>query len=114
TASKKIALSIGFGARAFCSPIRSIPLLRTFVEEEYSARMPNVAGGNWRTALFGSSGHRPPGLYAQRSSTPLLCQRKADRNVRLAHRPLACVPCRWAEKIFGESICLSQSFSLAG
>src|SRR5438128_10682306 len=38
----------------------------------------------------------------------------SGQNVRLAHRPLACVPCRWAEKIFGESICLSQSFSLAG
>jgi DNA-binding Lrp family transcriptional regulator len=39
---------------------------------------------------------------------------ESGQSVRLAHRPLACVPCRWAEKIFGESICLSQSFSLAG
>src|SRR5437762_3599873 len=39
---------------------------------------------------------------------------ESGQNVRLAHMPLACVPCRWAEKIFGESICLSQSFSLAG
>src|SRR5438552_68175 len=29
--------------------------------------MPNVAGGNWGTALFGSSEHRPPGLCAERS-----------------------------------------------
>ena len=36
--------------------------------------------------------HRPPGLCAQRSSTPLFGARKSGQNVRLAHRPVACVP----------------------
>src|SRR5438874_12830608 len=36
--------------------------------------------------------HRPPGLCAQRSCTPLPRKTKSGQNVRLAHRPQACVP----------------------
>ena len=37
--------------------------------------------------------HRPPGLCAQRSCTPLPWKPESGQNVRLAHRPQACVPC---------------------
>src|SRR5881394_2168713 len=75
--------------------------------------MPNVAGGNWRPVL---SAVRNIDLQVCAPSGVALRFYAAEsgQSVRLAHRPLACVPCRWAEKIFGESICLSQSFSLAG
>ena len=36
--------------------------------------------------------HRPPGLCAQRSCTPLYTGRESGQNVRLAHRPKAYVP----------------------
>src|SRR5207253_3766123 len=75
--------------------------------------MPKVAGGSCQSALFGGCEHRPPGLCAQRSCTPLSCKPKADRISawRTGRRPV--FPC-WPKRFLRSSICLSQSFSRAG
>ena len=58
------------------------------------------------TSVLFSAGaeHRPPGLCAQRSCTPLLCKLKAGQNVRLAHKPQASVPCRWRKSFLGSRL----------